>query len=254
MKKLITVMLLILGISVVSFSKDNSLERVKKNGKFIVGLDDTFAPMGFRNDKGEIVGFDIDLAKETAKRMGVKLELKPCEWDGILFELKSGKIDMVWSGMSITPAREKQASFSKPYYQGGQVIFSKKDNRISKIDELAGKIVGLQLGSTGDFALQETAVFPRIKKVKKYGTLIESLMDLEAGRLDAVVAASSAGGYYNSKNKTLAMSSESILEGDASGIAFRKEDNSLREEIDRIIDEMKLDGTYKKIYVKWFGE
>lgn len=254
MKKLIALIVLVLGISVVSFSSDNSLEKVKEKGKIIVGLDDTFAPMGFRDEKGEIVGFDIDLAKETVKRMGVKLELKPCEWDGILFELKSKKIDMVWSGMSITSAREKQASFSKPYYQGGQVIFTKKDNKISKIDELAGKVVGLQLGSTGDYALQETTVFPKIKKVKKYGTLIESLMDLEAGRLDAVVAASSAGGYYNSKNKTLAMSSESILEGDASGIAFRKEDKSLRKEIDRIMDEMKLDGTYKKIYVKWFGE
>ncbi|MDP0489006.1 MAG: amino acid ABC transporter substrate-binding protein [Fusobacterium sp. JB021] len=254
MKKIIALIILVLGLYTVSFSKENSLARVKKEGKFIIGLDDTFAPMGFRDENGEIVGFDIDLAKETAKRMGVKVEFKPCEWDGILFELNGGKIDMVWNGMSITPAREKQASFSKPYYQGGQVIFTKKDNKISKVDQLAGKVVGLQLGSTGDYALQNSSVFTKVKKVKKYGTLVESLMDLEAGRLDAVIAASSAGGYYNSKNKTLAMSSESLLEGDGSGVAFRKKDVSLREEIDRIIDEMKRDGTYKKISVKWFGE
>lgn len=254
MKKLLTLIILVLGISLMSFSKDNSLKKIKENGKFIVGLDDTFAPMGFRNKDGKIVGFDIDLAKETAKRIGVEVEFKPCEWDGILFELNSKKIDMVWNGMAITEGRKKKASFSKPYHESGQVVFTKKENRILKVEELAGKIVGVQLGSTGDLAIQTSSIISKLKEVKKYGTTVEALLDLEAGRIDAVVTSSTSGGYYNSKNKTLNMLSKPLLPGEKTGIAFRKEDVTLREKIDEIMDEMKLDGTYEKIHKKWFGE
>ena len=128
MKKILSVVLLIMGIlSTVVFGKDNSLEKIKEKGYFTVGLDATFAPMGYRDENGQIVGFDVDLAKEVAKRIGVEVKFKPCEWDGIIFDLRSGNIDMVWNGMTVTPSRAKQVLFSQPYLANDQVIFTRKD-------------------------------------------------------------------------------------------------------------------------------
>ena len=253
MKKLLLAVVMLLGISFLSFGADNSLKNIQKNGKMIVGLDATFAPMGFRDENDEIVGFDIDLAKEVAKRMGVQAEFKPCEWDGILFDLRGKKIDMVWNGMTMTDARKKQALFSEPYFEDGQMIFSRKENKVNKVSELEGKVVGLQLGSSADVAVQKNEIFGKIKEVKKYATNVEALMDLEAGRLDAVVVDAVNGKYYNSKKNVLAYSEESLTT-EYYGVAFRKGDKALRDEVQKCLDEMKKDGTYAKISEKWFGK
>ncbi|MDP0489009.1 MAG: amino acid ABC transporter substrate-binding protein [Fusobacterium sp. JB021] len=253
MKKLLAIIIMVLGIGTMSFGADKSLAKIKKAGKMVVGLDATFAPMGFRDENGEIVGFDIDLAKEVAGRLGIKAEFKPCEWDGIIFDLKSRKIDMVWNGMTITPEREKQITFSKAYFEDGQIIFSKRENKVDKVNELEGKKVGVQLGGSADFAVQKSEVFGRIQEVKKYATNVEALMDLEAGRLDAVVVDAVAGKYYNSKKNNLTYSSESLTK-EYYGVGMRNKDKTFREAINNTLDEMKADGTFKVIYEKWFGK
>ena len=126
MKKFLMSLVLMVCVFVSSFGADKSLETVKEKGYFIVGLDATFAPMGYRDESGEIVGFDIDLAKEVAKRMGVEARFKPCEWDAIIFDLRSKNIDMVWNGMTITPARAKQVAFTKPYLSAISGLSKKK--------------------------------------------------------------------------------------------------------------------------------
>ena len=161
MKKLFAVVMMFMALVTGVFGADKSFEKVQKNGKFVVGLDATFAPMGFRGDDGEIVGFDIDLAKEVAKRWGVEVEFKPCEWDGIMFDLNSGNIDMVWNGMTMTEERQKQAAFSEPYFTDGQLIFSRREAKVNKVSELEGKVVGLQLGSSADYAVQKSDVFSK---------------------------------------------------------------------------------------------
>lgn len=253
MKKILVTIVMILGIFTNSFGADNSLKDIQKKGKMIVGLDATFAPMGFRDEAGNIVGFDIDLATEVAKRLGVTVEFKPCEWDGILFDLRGKKIDMVWNGMTITEAREKQALFSEPYFEDGQMIFSRKENKIDKVVELEGKKVGLQLGSSADVAVSKNPISQKIKEIKKYATNVEALMDLEAGRLDAVVVDAVNGKYYNSKKNVLSYSTESLT-NEYYGVAFRKSDKEFRNEVQRALDEMRKDGTYSKIVSKWFGE
>lgn len=253
MKKLLSIIVLLLGMTYMCFGADNSLKDVEEKGKLVVGLDATFAPMGFRDEEGNLVGFDIDLAKEVSKRMGLQIEFKPCEWDGILFDLKGKKIDMVWNGMTMTENRKKQALFSEPYFEDGQMIFSRKENKISKVNELEGKIVGLQLGSSADIAVQKNAIFGKIKEVKKYATNVEALMDLEAGRLDAVVVDAVNGKYYNSKKDALAYSEESLTK-EYYGVAFRKKDKALRDKVQEELDEMKKDGTYDQIVAKWFGK
>lgn len=258
MKKFIMLMGLIMGIFFTNLmGADNSLEKIKEKKQFIVGLDDTYAPMGFRDEKGEIVGFDIDLAKEVAKRMGVTAIFKPCEWDGIIFDLKSKKIDLVWNGLGITEERKKQIGFSKSYFQGGQIIITRVNTNIQNLNDLKGKTLGVQLGSISLNALEKTSVFNSIKKIIKYGDNVEALLDLEAGRIDAVVLGSEVGQYYLTKNKK---SEFKILDekvedkGAGVGVGMRIEDTTLINEVDRLLDEMKKDGTFALIAKKWFGE
>ena len=263
MKKL-TVLFLI-GIMLLSTTalgffgkKEDTLAKIQREGKFIVGLDDTFAPMGFRDENGEVVGFDIDLAKEAARRMGVEAEFKAVDWDGVIFELKSKKIDMVWNGMTITEERKKQISFSDTYYTGEQIVVTRADSDIYSISDLAGRVVGTQLGSTSYFALEKNPVFSKLKDVKKYASNVDALLDLEAGRLEAIVIDSMVGRYYATKKeskegKDIFAFVDGSLADEFVGIGIRKEDQNLVDEINRVLNDMKTDGTFDTIYKKWFG-
>lgn len=135
--------------------------------KIVIGLDDNFPPMGFRDDKGEIVGFDIDLAKEVAKRAGMEVEFKPIDWDSKEAELKSKRIDALWNGLSLTPEREKNILFSTPYVQDKQIIAVRADSPIQSKDDLKGKIVGTQQGSSVEAAVEKDAQERGFKEVKK---------------------------------------------------------------------------------------
>lgn len=253
MKKVVMILVMLVGIFVSSFGADNSLKDVQKKGYFIVGLDATFAPMGYRDENGEIVGLDIDLAKEVARRMGVEVKFKPCEWDGIIFDLRSKNIDMVWNGMTVTPAREKQVAFTTPYLSDNQIIFTRQGSAPAKVSDLAGKVVGVQLGSSGAQAVEDNPIRKDIKELKKYSTNVEALLDLEAGRLDAVVMDEVSGKYYNAKKSTLTYSTEKLAD-ESFAVALRKQDKALLDEINKNLDEMRKDGTFDKIKSKWLGK
>ncbi|HBM81767.1 MAG TPA: amino acid ABC transporter substrate-binding protein, partial [Clostridiaceae bacterium] len=135
----------------------NTLNGIKEKGKFIVGLDDSFPPMGFRDGNGDIVGFDIDLAKEAAKRLGVKVEFKPVDWDGVVLSLKNKDIDVIWNGLTITDERKKEIDFSRVYLKNRQIIVVKNGSSIKSKGDLKGKVVGLQMGSSSENALKNDA-------------------------------------------------------------------------------------------------
>lgn len=253
MKKIIMSLMLMVSVFVSSFGADKSLEKVKDKGYFIVGLDATFAPMGYRDENGEIVGFDVDLAREVAKRMGVEVQFKSCEWDAIIFDLRSKNIDMVWNGMTITPAREKQVAFTKSYLSNNQIIFVRKGEEKATVKDLAGKVVGVQMGSSGSQSVEDNPIKNEIKELKKYATNVEALMDLEAGRLDAVVMDEVSGKYYNAKKDTLNYSVENLAQ-EGYGVALRKQDKALLDEINSKIDEIKADGTFENLKNKWLGK
>lgn len=124
-------------------TEDNSLQKVKDAGKLVLGLDDTFAPMGFRDENGEVVGFDIDLAKEVASRLGVELEIKPIEWSSSILSLNKGDVDVLWNGVTINDARKQQINFSKPYLNNRLVIVKAIDDAaINSKDDLSRKSIG----------------------------------------------------------------------------------------------------------------
>ncbi|MGB4373196.1 MAG: amino acid ABC transporter substrate-binding protein, partial [Halanaerobiales bacterium] len=188
-------LIMVLGFMVMA--GDNSLDKIREKGKFVVGLDDTFAPMGFRDEEGNLVGFDIDLARVTAERMGVEVEFKPVDWDGVILSLRSGMIDVIWNGLTITEERAKQINFTDPYMNNRQVIVVQMNSPIQTKADLAGKVVGLQMGSSSVNALySDPELVQSLKDIRQYATNAEALMDLQIGRLDAVVVDEMHGRYY----------------------------------------------------------
>lgn len=276
MRKIVSIILVILGItamltgcgssnktvdstanqnSAAASSKENNLNGIKGKGKFIVGLDDTFAPMGFRDEKGEIVGFDIDMAKEVAKRLGVSVEFKPVDWDGVVLSLKNKDIDVIWNGLTITDERKEQIDFSNPYLENRQIIVVKSGSGIKSKADLSGKTVGLQLGSSSEEALNaDENTAKSLKEIRKYSTNTEALLDLKNGRIDAVVVDEVLGRYYIQKNPEDYVVLDDDFGKEEYGVGIRKEDSDFKEAIDKAIDEMKADGTADKISVKWFGK
>lgn len=234
---------------------DKSLEEIKNNGKFILGLDDSFPPMGYTDESGEIVGFDIDLAKEVAKRMGVELELKPIDWDGKVLSLNNKDIDVIWNGLTITEERKEKIGFSKPYLNNRQIIIVNSDSDIDTKADLAGKIVAVQLGSSGQDALvADTETEKSLKEIRKFSSYTEALMDLKAGRVDAVVIDEIVGRYYIAKKPGEYKVAKDDFGKEEYGVGFRLGDTSFINEVNKVLDEMKADGTAAEISKKWFGE
>jgi polar amino acid transport system substrate-binding protein len=238
-----------------STSTDNSLKGIKEKKELIIGLDDNFPPMGFRDNSGEIVGFDIDMAKEVGKRMGVKVTFKPVEWDGIILSLNNKDIDAIWNGLTITDKRKEQIAFSKVYLQNKQIIIVKSKSSISKKTDLNGKTVGLQMGSSSETALSsDSQLTSSLKEVKKYSNNTEALLDLNAERIDAVIVDEVVGRYYASKKPGDYKVLDENLGVEDYGIGIRKADTSLTEEINKQLEQMKSDGTANTISQKWFGK
>lgn len=221
--------------------------------KIVVGLDDNFPPMGFHDEAGNIVGFDIDLAKEAAKRLGMEVEFKPIDWDSKEAELNSKRIDVLWNGLTITPEREKNMLFSKPYLRGDQIIAVKDSSTIKDKADLAGKIVAVQSASSGLEALKKDPIAKEVKQIKEYGDFVTAFLDLEVGRVDAVVVDNVVGYYLMNKKPGTFREATGKVDSEVSGIGMRKGDTALKDAIDKTMGEMMQDGTADKIAQKWFG-
>lgn len=233
---------------------DNSLANLKTRGEFVLGLDDSFPPLGFRNDSNEIVGFDIDLAKEVSSRLGVKFRAQPINWDSKEQELATGKIDCIWNGLTITEERKNALSFTKPYLDNAQVLVVRKDSGIKTLADFAGKNVGLQAGSSAADAVEASPEFKRsLKSIVEFKDNIMALNDLEIGGVDGVVMDLIVANYaITTSGKPFDVLSEG-LSPEEYGIAFRKGDVKLTDEVQKILEEMAADGTVEKISTKWFG-
>ena len=234
-------------------STDNAAEM----GKIIVGLDDNFPPMGFKNEKNEITGFDVDLAKEAAKRLGREVEFKAIDWSSKEAELKSGRVQILWNGLDITEKRKENMLFSNPYMDNRQIIFVKKGNTaVTDEKSLAGKTVGTQSAGTAEEYMDASDFYKKeVKEVKKYPDYVAAFMDLENGRLDAVVGDEIVGRYYMSKHPE-ELEALDVVVGPVSefGIAFAKDNESLRNDVQAVLDIMKSDGSTAEISKKCFDK
>ena len=215
----------------------------------IVGTEPTFPPFEFtENDKD--VGFDIDLAQAICDKLGYKMEVKNLGFDALIPALKSGQIDIIAAGMDATEERKKQINFTDVYYQGGYTIVVPVGNTdITGYDSIAGKTVGAQVGSkAADYAREHGA------NVKEFDTNTQGWMELEAGTCDAVSIDQAVAQYYlqqGGKDKLKLVGAPITSRGVAMGIS--KDKQELTDQVNQALKELKADGTYDKIYQKWFG-
>lgn len=225
--------------------------------KMVIGLDDNFAPMGYRNEKNEIVGMDIDLAREACKRAGMEVEFKPIDWGAKEAELKSKRIDAIWNCFTVNLEREKVYGMSKPYINNSQLVVVPKDSDIKTLADLKGRVVAVQDDSTGSYLLEQSAhkdMAAGLKEIRKYPDFAAIYMELDNKRVDAaIVDAVLARGYYDKKKPDTYRILDENMGDEVVAIAFRKDDKEFRERIDKAMDEMKKDGTCKKISEKWMG-
>ena len=249
MKKILSILLVVLLAGLLVAGCGNTTKK-----KRVVGLDDNFPPMGFRDDKNNIVGFDIDMAKEAAKRSGLEVEFKPIDWNSKEAELNGKRVDVLWNGLTITDSRKQNIAFTKPYMENRQIIVVNADSTIKGKADLAGKVIGVQDGSSSIEALEkDEATMKSFKELKKYGDNVAALMDLKAGRVDAVVVDEVVGRYYITKKAGEYAVLEDNFGSEEYGVGLRKDDKELLEKLQKALDEMKKDGTSATISKKWFG-
>lgn len=255
MKKITALVLLVMIVGLMLAGCGNTATKAPAKNKIVIGLDDSFPPMGFRDEKNNIVGFDIDMAKEAAKRLGMEVEFKPIDWSSKEAELNGKRVDALWNGMNITEERKKNVLFSEPYMDSRQLIFVPADSSIKSAADLAGKVVGVQQTSIGEEVINNDAKLKNsLKDFRKYQDCVAAFMDLKAGRLDAVVTDEILGRYYMAKEPGKYVAIEQPLgEVGTYGVGFRKDDKELRDKVQKVLDEMKKDGTSAKISEKWFG-
>lgn len=232
---------------------DNSLKAVMDKKTFVLGLDDSFPPMGFRDENNEIVGYDIDLAREVTKRMGVELVLQPIDWNAKEQELNTGKIDCIWNGFTMTAEREQALTFSKPYLKNAQVVVVRADSAFNALADLSGKKVGLQAGSSAADALEAATDFrASLSGVVEFKDNLTALMDLEIKGVDAVVMdLMVANDNINRSGKAYRILEESLAPENY-GVGFRKADLALMQKVQETLEAMAADGTIAKISEKWF--
>ncbi len=235
-------------------AKDTAFEQVKKSGKLRIAIDVTYPPMEYETPDGKPVGFDIDLAQELTKKMGVTADFIVMSWDGILAGLVSNRYDVIISSMSITAERKQKVDFVE-YMQMGQVFVTrKKDAPITKESQLAGKVVAVQADTTSMAAVQEMQKKGiAIKDLKAFKGATDTFSALKSFQADVIVTDEPVGLYYAGKDAaTFAVTGQAVLP-EPIGVAVRKDCPSLSKEISKALESVKKEGLFAKTSMKWFN-
>ena len=222
-----------------------------KAGVLQAGSDTAFPPMEFSDEKGGYIGFDVDLCTALAKKMGLTLEVVSTAWDGIIPALLSDRYDIIMSAMSITEERLQQVNFTDAYLPGILAISAPIDKPVTTKEELVGKIVGVQVDTTGQFAVEEVT---GVKEIKKYPTILEAFMDMAAGRVECVVNDEPVNAYIiqtNEDYKAKFANTGGIVTVNDYGYAIKKENTALLAALNTALGELIDEGVYQKICDKW---
>lgn len=265
MKKLGT-LLLLLALLVTTAGCQNlqkkantqdTWSQIEKKKKVVVGLDDSFVPMGFRTKSGKLVGYDVDLAKAVFKLYGIHVDFQTIDWSMKETELRNGTIDLIWNGYSETPERKEKVAFSKPYLQNRQVLVVKKKSKITSFAGMKNKTLGLQTGSTAQTWYESKQKLLQAKDSVLYDTIPNEFLDLNAGRVQGILLDEVYANYYIPKQKD--SSSYRVIQNkqipaDYFAVGMRKGDKTLRKKINKAFAILKKNGELAKINEKWFGK
>lgn len=229
----------------------NTLDKVKESKILKIGLSPDYPPFEYTNDKNEIVGFDLDLSNAIAEKLGAKTEVVTVPFDGIVQGLKSNKFDMISSGFTVTEKRKQEVLFTDTYLNSGQyVVVNKDNNTINTVEDLKGKTIGVGIGTTSADAAKK---IEGTKEVKEYDKSPDALLDLKNNRIDAVMIDKPVCDYYLDKDKEAYKKIDANVQEEPIALAFRKDDTQLQQEVNKILKNLKEDGTLSKISEKWFG-
>lgn len=256
---MIVASLLVLSLSLVACggektdNKETAKEDVKQKEILLVGFDQSFPPMGFKGEDGEFTGFDLEVAKEVADKLGMEMKPVPIDWGAKDAELDTGNINCIWNGFTKT-GREDKYTFSKSYMPNRQVIVVKEDSDIKDLNEVEGKILELQTESTADNALKAKEGFAeKLKDVVRVPENMTALNDLEQGSCDAVLMDEVVAKYNIAKGKKLRVLEEPLSDEEFA-VGFKLGNEELRDKVDKALMELAEEGKLKEISEKWFQE
>ena len=249
---IIVSIILIIVIGMININKEDN---TNKENTLVVGLDDSFPPMGFRNENNEIVGFDIDLAKAVAEELGMDVKFQPISWASKEQELSSGNIDCIWNGFAYNEERAATMTLSNPYIKGENYFILKNGTKVTSQEELKGMKIGVQTGSIQAQDLEKSD-FGKSVEIIQYGDNLTAFMDLETEGIDALFCSNIIGNYLiTSKNKDYeTVPSENITISNGSVIAFKQGNIELKDKIQNALMELDKEGKLEEISEKWFGK
>ncbi|KRO04293.1 amino acid ABC transporter substrate-binding protein [Levilactobacillus paucivorans] len=233
--------------------------RIQRRKKVVIGLDDSFVPMGFRQKSGKLVGYDIDLARAVFKQYGIKVDFQTIDWSMNATELRNGTIDLIWNGYSITPERAKKVAFSQTYLNNDQVLVTLKKSGIHSFAGMQGKVLGAQSGSSGYNDIED---YPKVFKNRiknhapvQYDSFTNAFIDLNAGRIQGLLIDSTYANYYikHQQHPEDFKVTVGSFPKEQFAVGMRKGDVTLRNKINRGLARTAKDGQLAKINQKWFG-
>ena len=238
-----------------SQAEETTAEEAKTTdgGTLIVGFDQDFPPMGFVGDDGEYTGFDLELAQEVAKRLGLEYKAQPIAWDSKDMELESGNIDCIWNGFTMT-GREDDYTWTEPYMANQQVFVVANDSDINSQADLAGKIVEVQADSSAEAALKDNTELSSTFSTEIIPDYNTGFMNLESGAVDAVAMDIVVAKYQIESRSAEFKILDYEIASEQYGVGFAKGNDAVKDQVQKTLEEMAADGTLAKISTKWFGE
>ena len=235
-------------------------DKYQQQKSITVGFDNTFVPMGFEEKNGTYAGFDIELAKYVSKKLGITVHFQPIDWDMKETELQNGTIDAIWNGYSATDERREKVAFTIPYMQNTQILVVKKTSGIHSVEDMTGKVLGAQNGSSGmlDFEEHPEVLKNRVKggDADQYQSVNEAIIDLKNDRIDALLIDRVYADYYLT-TEGIADEYDTIpsgFESESFAVGVRPADKKLLEALNEAFKELYQEGIFQQISQKWFGE
>ena len=235
-------------------------DKYQQQKSITVGFDNTFVPMGFEEKNGDYAGFDIELAQYVSKKLGITVHFQPIDWDMKETELQNGTIDAIWNGYSATDERREKVAFTIPYMQNTQILVVKKTSGIHSIEDMTGKVLGAQNGSSGmlDFEENPEVLKNRVKggDADQYQSVNEAIIDLKNDRIDALLIDRVYVDYYLT-TEGIADEYDTIpsgFESESFAVGVRPADKKLLEALNQAFKELYQEGIFQQISQKWFGE
>ena len=235
-------------------------DKYQQQKSITVGFDNTFVPMGFEEKNGNYTGFDIELAQYVSKKLGITVHFQPIDWDMKETELQNGTIDAIWNGYSATDERREKVAFTIPYMQNTQILVVKKTSGIHSVEDMTGKVLGAQNGSSGmlDFEEHPEVLKNRVKggDADQYQSVNEAIIDLKNDRIDALLIDRVYADYYLTTEE-IADEYDTIpsgFESESFAVGVRPADKKLLEALNQAFKELYQEGIFQQISQKWFGE